>query len=424
MIPSSVADAAALLKQVDIPVPIIDVVQTLQTLGHDAVLVGGAVRDALLGLPAEDWDIASSATPKEVQKAFRRTIPTGIEHGTVTVMVPCDGAFLPIEVTTFRGEGLYRDGRRPESVRFLRDLVEDLARRDFTVNAFAWDPVQSVFSDPFDGLSDLSHRWVRAVGDPAQRFAEDGLRTMRAVRFCATRELKLEPTTQAAIPGALEILDRVSRERVLVELTKLLSAQRPSAGLRPMLETGMWSHILAPVERPELERAIDAVDRLPADAIIRLARLMRPLAERQHAAVALERFDALKPSKAERQRLERLLSPAAQRLAVATTDLERRRMAAELGREYIFAAMQVYELEAKAQDDVTRALEGAPLRVRDLAIGGRDLLAANIVSKGPQMGDVLEHLFQWVLEDPSRNQAKQLLEAAPWFVQLVCQGKV
>ncbi|MBC8068946.1 MAG: hypothetical protein IAG13_11485, partial [Deltaproteobacteria bacterium] len=193
-IPREHAEAIARLRDAAIPEPILEVAQKLQQAGHAAVMVGGAVRDVLLGLPAADWDLASSARPEEVQATFKRTIPTGIEHGTVTVLVrnPGGGPAIGVEVTTFRGEGAYTDGRRPSEVTFLRDLTEDLARRDFTVNAFAWDPFAKVFSDPFEGLADLHAGLLRAVGEPARRFGEDGLRTMRAVRLCATRELALE----------------------------------------------------------------------------------------------------------------------------------------------------------------------------------------------------------------------------------------
>jgi tRNA nucleotidyltransferase (CCA-adding enzyme) len=179
--PADAGAAAIRLSAATVPAEILEVAQCLQDRGHAAVLVGGAVRDVLLGLPADDWDLATSARPEEVQAAFRRTIPTGIEHGTVTVLVRGRGgksregheAHVPVEVTTFRGEGAYIDGRRPSAITFLRDLVEDLARRDFTVNAFAWDPIARRFDDPFDGLADLRAGVLRAVGEPARRFGEE-----------------------------------------------------------------------------------------------------------------------------------------------------------------------------------------------------------------------------------------------------------
>src|SRR5688572_6364226 len=180
VVPADADAAAAVLARADVPDAIATVARRLQEAGHAAVLVGGAVRDALLGLPVADWDVASSATPDEVTALFRRTIPTGVQHGTVTVLVATGKrSHAAVEVTTFRGEGEYVDGRRPQSVHFHRSLVDDLARRDLTINAFAWDPVRSNFTDPFGGLADLRDGIVRAVGDPVARFCEDGLRTMR-----------------------------------------------------------------------------------------------------------------------------------------------------------------------------------------------------------------------------------------------------
>ena len=281
-VPKDVAQAADRLGRAFVPAPIVQVVRELQAAGHQAVLVGGAVRDAILGMPVSDWDVATSALPTDVQSLFARTIPTGIEHGTVTVLVRGDEAPTPVEVTTFRGEGAYVDGRRPSEVTFDADLREDLARRDFTVNAFAWDPIGRGLSDPWGGLADLGRGLIRAVGDPNERFAEDGLRTMRAVRFCATHGLRLEAATEAAIPPALPVLDRVSRERVHIELTKLLASERPSLGLRPMLRTGMWPHVLPAID-DDADAAIEAVDRLPADPTVRLARLLLPLVDRGRA---------------------------------------------------------------------------------------------------------------------------------------------
>jgi tRNA nucleotidyltransferase (CCA-adding enzyme) len=204
---------------------------------------------------AKDFDLTTSARPEQVIEVFghRRTIPTGIAHGTVTVL--CEGADgrtgeatggRSIEITTFRGETGFSDGRRPDRIEFITDLVEDLRRRDFTINAIAYDPLGGELIDPFRGRADLAQRLVRAVGDPAARFAEDGLRVMRAVRFAAQLDFSVDPPTRAAFAGALPTLRKVSRERVRDELLKLLSAPRPSRGLRLLLErsqedpTGDW----------------------------------------------------------------------------------------------------------------------------------------------------------------------------------------
>ncbi len=405
------ADAAAQrLRQAHVPAPILACVRQLQQAGHAAVLVGGAVRDALRGQAAEDWDVATSATPDEVIATFRRTIPTGMEHGTVTVLMPGDGKPEPVEVTTFRGEGAYADGRRPDSVVFLRDLVEDLARRDLTINALAWDPITETFTDPFGGLDDLRAGLVRAVGEPLRRFTEDGLRTMRAVRMCATMRLRLEPETAAAIPHALHVLAKVSRERVRVELWKMLGAPQPSLGLWPMRVTGIWPHVLPALSDDEADAAIEAVDAMPADPGLRAARLLWP--HRRARATVEEAVDALKPSKAQRQRILAAIGTAADDLLAASDPVAMRKAAALLGRPHIDDALAVGGASAQQTAAVMAACDGAPLSVGELAISGGELIAEGVVAKGPAVGDCMRTLLGLVLEDPSRNTRAALLDAA------------
>ena len=201
-------DADADLERLDalVPDPVREVCRVLGEAGHQAVAVGGAVRDALLGRQPGDWDVATSAAPDQVVGLFRRTIPTGIQHGTVTVMAGRGPERLAVEVTTFRGEGAYSDARRPDQVVFGVPLDEDLARRDFVANAIAWDPIGRRLHDPFGGRDDLAARVLRAVGDPAARFGEDGLRIVRAIRFVAVLGFTLDPATEAAIPGARKVV--------------------------------------------------------------------------------------------------------------------------------------------------------------------------------------------------------------------------
>ena len=185
-----------------------------------------------------DWDIATSARPEQVQKLFRRVIPTGIQHGTVTVLMKQAG----YEVTTLRGETEYTDGRRPDSVYFVDDIKDDLARRDFTINAIAYDPLAEQLIDPFDGIRDLEARVLRAVGDPAQRFAEDGLRVLRAARFVATLGVELDPATERAIVPSLASYRKVSAERVRDEWLKTTKAERPSRAFEVMKDHGLLAN--------------------------------------------------------------------------------------------------------------------------------------------------------------------------------------
>src|SRR6266478_818432 len=223
--------------------------RTLRGASKQAWLAGGALRDILSGAAAQDFDVATDALPEQVVRLFPRVIPTGMQHGTVTVL----SGEHKVEVTTFRGEGRYLDGRRPSSVTFLADIEGDLARRDFTVNAIAWDPIAGVLRDPFSGAEDLRRRRLRAVGDPLARFREDGLRPLRAVRFASTLRLALDPPTRLAIPETLDVFARVAMERVRDELIKLLvRGAPPSRGLRLLLRSGLLARIV-----PELLESVN-----------------------------------------------------------------------------------------------------------------------------------------------------------------------
>ncbi len=408
--PRTAEAATAALARVKIPPALLEVAQILHDAGHEAVVVGGAVRDALIGRPHGDWDLATSATPTEVQGLFRRTIPTGIEHGTVTVVHGRGDERVHTEVTTFRGEGRYDDGRHPSEVRFLRELQEDLARRDFTVNAFAWNPITQVFTDCFAGLADLHAGVIRAVGDPAQRFQEDGLRAMRAVRLCATLEFRLDAATQMAIGGALEVLARVSRERVHVELFKLLESRRPALGLEPMADTGIWAQVLAPMGGAEIEAAVSAVELMRPDPVVRLARLLWPLRNERAQIEAI--VDGLKPSRDERARILALTDPANAALARLRDPVAIRKLAASLGRRHLADATDLVVREWSQLVTIEEAVRGAPLAISELAIGGKELVAAAVATPGPELGKLLTGLLDWVLDLPARNTAPELLAQA------------
>jgi tRNA nucleotidyltransferase (CCA-adding enzyme) len=335
--PAAVAGAIndvmdAILAALDAAVPdaVRVVCQRLGQAGHQAVCVGGAVRDALLGRAPGDWDVATSAPPAEVQKLFRKTIPTGIQHGTVTVMARGRGSRggegepagdhernprMAIEVTTFRGEGAYSDGRRPDTVTFGVPLHEDLARRDFVINAIAYDPVDHALIDPFGGRDDLAAKRVRAVGEAHVRFDEDGLRVMRAVRFAAQLDFALDAGTEAAIPGALARLAQVSWERVRDELLKILRSPRGTRGLEIARRTGILAQVLpelgagaGPAEARAGEaaaawqRALARVDAIAAgDPVLRLAALLWELAPDQ-VGVVLRGQNRRRPAPAPRPR--------------------------------------------------------------------------------------------------------------------------
>ena len=223
-----------------VPRTVRDLAHIFKTSGFQCHLVGGAVRDILMGRAHSDFDIATDALPAQVVSLFRRVIPTGIKHGTVTVLFKG----MTFEVTTFRTETDYSDGRRPDTVAFQPSIFDDLARRDFTINAMAYDLLADRLNDPHEGEKDLQRRLIRAIGEPAERFREDGLRPLRACRIAAQLSFAIDGPTRDAIPGALDILARVSAERVRDELLKTLQAPVPSTGLLLMKDTGILGVVL------------------------------------------------------------------------------------------------------------------------------------------------------------------------------------
>ena len=245
------------LSRSGLPRPLLELCERLEQAGYRAWVVGGSVRDSLLaqlrgeateqGWRAKDWDLATDATPEQVLPLFRRVIPTGIEHGTVTVLL----GGLTFELTTLRADRSYSDGRRPEQIDFVQSIDEDLARRDFTVNAIAFEPTTETLIDPFDGLADLRARKLRAVGEPAQRFAEDGLRVLRAARLVATLEFELEEQTARAITPSLDTYRRVSAERIREEWNKAFARPRAQPGVRRHARARVARHYRAGARRAD-----------------------------------------------------------------------------------------------------------------------------------------------------------------------------
>lgn len=413
-----------------VPANVRDVCATLTAAGHQAVTVGGAVRDALLDRVPGDWDVATSAHPDEVMKLFRHTIPTGVQHGTVTV-VTGRGKHTHVEVTTFRGEGAYSDARRPDEVRFGVPLVEDLARRDLVVNAIAYDPAKGELIDPFGGQADIAARRLRAVGNAVERFTEDGLRVMRAVRFAAQLEFELDPDTEAGIAPALPSLAKVARERVSVELRKLLSTRMPSRGLAPARRTGILASVL-----PALDVAIAdvpawlaLVDR--ADREVRLAALLVPLHSTEAPATNLDlqtgkqisaTLRDLKFSNEEAAVAAQLVASAHAPLHdtrdhdLLDDDVAMRRLLARLDRDKRALAVQLWEAIAPGDAIVRRAAHvlaaRPPLGIGELALDGKQLMAALAIQPGPIVGRLLAQLLELVLEDPARNTRETLLAEA------------
>jgi len=403
------------------------VCRVLADAGESAWVVGGSVRDVLGGRTPVDWDVATTARPERVLGLFDRVIPTGIAHGTVTVLV-CGES---IEVTTLRGEGAYSDGRRPDAVEFLDDIEQDLARRDFTINALAWDVGNRVLHDPFGGRADLAAGVIRAVGDPGSRFAEDGLRILRAARFAATLGFEVEPATLEAARVLAPMLDRVSAERKREELVRLLLAPIPTPGLEVLLAAGMLAHAI-----PALHAAVASGGKAPAERAVRRVAAAASLPVRLAALLlevpagaARDWLDGMRFDRVTRRRVLGLLEVAPGAVTVAEpAPGEVRRHLARIGRA---AAPELLELVAAEVAiggrttfcEVARGVleAGDPLTTRELAIRGDELMAAVGIGPGPEVGRLLSALLERVLDHPEDNLAGRLVELAGETI--VSQGR-
>ncbi|HZJ54907.1 MAG TPA: [cytidine(C)-cytidine(C)-adenosine (A)]-adding enzyme [Myxococcaceae bacterium] len=394
------------LSRAVVPAGVRSVLERLLAAGHEAWLVGGGVRDLLRGGHPKDWDVATDAVPEQVLKLFRRVIPTGIAHGTVTVLVPGG----QVEVTTFRAESAYVDGRRPESVAFHRDLVADLARRDFTINALAFDPVGGRFRDPFGGQEDLARRRVRCVGVAAERFGEDGLRPLRAVRFATVLEFELDPETEAAIPGALPVFDKVALERRRDELLKLLLAPGVVRGLDLLRRTALLDRLLPelddlrdPERNERVRRASPVLELRLAALLVGVGRLEAALDRLRLPAKVVETVRAL---------LAHPLPPESS----TWSDAELRRWLVRLGPDRWELARALAEATGVDPDGALgQRIAGIvaarpPLSAKDLALDGAAIMLTLGVGPSPAVGDATRFLLESVLERPELNTPERLEE--------------
>jgi tRNA nucleotidyltransferase (CCA-adding enzyme) len=445
------------VKRIKPPKELFDFARELEGAGKKAYLVGGAVRDSLIGREVSDYDVATDARPEEVMRLYRRVIPTGIKHGTVTVL----WKGREIEVTTFRTESDYADGRHPDKVEFAATIEEDLSRRDFAMNAMAFDLGAEALVDPHGGREDLERGLVRAVGDPLERFREDGLRPLRAVRFAAQLGFAIEAATLAAIGPSIGRFRLVSPERVRDELLKILLAgggdfHGPSRGLRLLEETGLMAEIV-----PELCacRGVDqkgmhiydvldhlyaSVDASPPTLVLRLAALLHdvgkprakvelPGAEptfHRHEEYSAQMAEAiLKRLKLPNQAIDEIVHLIRCHMFSyddSWSDAAVRRFIARAGPEHLdgLFALRLADGEGIVGRPIDpRSLD--PLRSRiervmeakeafglaDLAVKGGDLAAIG-VPPGRAMGAILKELLEAVIDDPALNERERLLEIA------------
>jgi tRNA nucleotidyltransferase (CCA-adding enzyme) len=379
----------------------------LHRAGFRAVLVGGAVRDVLRGTTPHDWDVATSARPETVQRLFPDVAPTGLAHGTVTVT----RAGNPIEVTTFRSEGAYVDGRRPASVEFHDSIELDLARRDFTFNAMAWSERDGLV-DPFGGLEDLARGQVRSVREARLRFSEDGLRPVRAVRFATVLGFTLEASTEAAIAETLDVFRRVATERWRVEFDKLLLHAHASKGLELLARTGLLRVMLPEAGQSKLAHVSSA----GTSVAERLAVLLSDHAKPRDAALRIKSTTAVADEVAALL-VERSL-PSSE-----ANDAALRRWLASVGPARLDAVLRLHAAMGTSTPDVPGRLRAIaatrpPLSSRDLALDGKAILTALAVKPGKLVGEATRHLVDLVLEDPSKNTPSALGAAlSDWKVK-------
>jgi len=378
-------------SKLDIPREVLNIAKKLEEAGYETWCVGGAIRDTLLGAPHNDFDLTTAAPPPEVQKLFKRTVPVGIEHGTVAVL---DTHNQPHEVTTFRKD-IKTDGRHAV-VEFGVSLIDDLARRDFTINAIAYHPLKHEWRDPFEGAADLEKKLIRSVGDPNWRFQEDYLRILRALRFSARFEFRIHARTLEAAKANAQGLGQLSAERVHDEWFKgIQTTVRVSKLLDLWMDVGA-ARIWLPEIGRDWEKGKKQLDKLPRDPVLITAFL------------ATDPASLLTRLKCSNRDIERGRAigqwrdsyPDAKNPAVV------RHWLAQVG-EY------VDDLLILAPDGVAKAVmairaTNPPLALKDLAVRGDDLIAAG-VRPGPDVGEVLKRLLGEVLDDPAKNTKEYLL---------------
>jgi tRNA nucleotidyltransferase (CCA-adding enzyme) len=438
-----------------VPKDALGICERLRGAGKRSWIVGGCVRDSLLGKPIADWDVATDALPADLMRLFPRAIPTGLQHGTVTVVQRGQH----YEVTTLRGETTYSDGRRPDAVHFVDDIVRDLARRDFTINAIAVDPFTGELVDPFDGRKDLAQKTIRAVGKALERFSEDGLRVLRAARFSATLEFDLHPDTFAAIAPTLDTFRKVSAERVRDEWVKSMKAKQPSRAFEVMRTSGILG-----VTCPELlegvgmeqnkwhsldvwSHAMTCMDACAGDPVLRIAALLHDVGKPRSRAfsdktkdwtfydhdkigaeIALPIATRLKFSNDERDRIVALVqnhlfhydawSDQAVRRWIKRVgpdrleDLYLLNEADLRGKGVIFKDADLAPLTALRAHVEKVLAEGAALTTRDLAVDGGVLMKELGLAPGRIIGQLLEALLETVLADPAQNERDALLRRA------------
>ena len=431
-----------------LPEKVNTIIKTIQTAGFEAYAVGGCVRDSILGRVPDDWDITTSAKPEDIKKLFKKTIDTGIEHGTVTVMLKGEG----FEVTTYRIDGEYEDSRHPKEVTFTGNLTEDLKRRDFTINAMAYNDEVGLV-DIFEGVLDIERKVIRCVGDAKERFTEDALRMMRAVRFSAQLGYSIDEKTKEAIKELVPSLQKISAERIQVELVKLVVSDNPDY-LRIAYETGITAIVL-----PEFDLCMKTEQKNPhhkysvgehtlwsmkyveKDKVLRLAMLFHDMGKPKaiscdekginhfyghneiSSSIVREVLRRLRFDNDTLHKVEKLVFYHDYRPGL--NDKSVRRFVAKIGKDLFPLYILVQKADVNAQSDykkeeklskidtVNEIFKGIMEReeclcLKDLAVTGKDLIDLGI-KPGKEIGEILNSFLEQVLENPELNKKEILL---------------
>ncbi len=442
--------------QIQLPDKVHKIINTLEEAGYEAYAVGGCVRDSILGREPDDWDITTSAKPEEIKRLFPRTIDTGIRHGTVTVMLDKEG----FEVTTYRIDGDYEDSRHPKEVTFTANLAEDLKRRDFTINAMAYNESRGLV-DLYGGLADMEAGIIRCVGDARERFTEDALRMMRAVRFSAQLGYRIDEKTREAIKALAPNLRKISAERIQTELVKLVVSPHPDY-LRIAYEMCITAQVLpefdlcmeTPQNNPHHcynvgEHILHSMLAVRADKVLRLGMLFHDIGKpqtmtvdehgithnRKHPVVGAEMtrkiLRRLKFDNDTTDKVTKLVLYHDQEIGATQTGV--RRAIHRMGENIFPLLFAVYRADISAQSDYKReeklqklsyieglyeeiCRKGDAVNLKDLAITGADLIAQGM-KPGREIGAVLQELLDIVLEDPTLNTPEQLLEISKKIVK-------
>jgi poly(A) polymerase/tRNA nucleotidyltransferase (CCA-adding enzyme) len=460
-----VTESIMVIKNLNIPErlrkPLKEFTGTFEKSGFDCYLVGGCVRDLLLGHDTYDYDFATNARPEQVMKLFRRVAPTGIKHGTVTVLF----AGMEFEVTTYRADGKYLDGRRPESISFSDTLHEDVMRRDFTINGLAYDMKNDEIIDHVSGIDDLERGIIRTIGSPLDRFGEDGLRTYRACRFSAKLGFEIEGSTFNAISETLDVAEKVSAERIREELMKLLAADSPSKGFEYMRRSGLLKLAL-----PELDvcyaveqnrfhaydvyyHSLYSCDAAPKDKpLVRLAALLHDIGkvntrkqsedgeytfynhEVISARLVRKLMKRLKFSNMEMEIVNNLVINHMFHYTDDWSDGAVRRFMRKVGVENISNLFELREADRigngtrtglpepikKLQERIDSVIEAEnAITVRDLRINGNIIMEKFVLKPGPLIGRILHDLLEMVLDEPEMNSEEILIEKAEEIYRLL-----